>query len=162
MVCASGGQWARYIASKLTGPWTMANPAFAGQHIGGSSGPAFFPLPPPSTQGEPTHIISDGSYSTYSVGTTTVDDANFTVTGSWPTDFGSLKWTAAGVDDATGRILQVGWLRSDRGGADDAKYCPKVQGIAVCGIQAISSVYGARFSAEIHTRGCNWLPSLLA
>ena len=59
LVCASGGQWARYTAPVLTGPWTIANRAFAGR-VGGSSGPAFFPLTNP-TAGGPTHLIPDGS-----------------------------------------------------------------------------------------------------
>ena len=150
MVCASDGGWSRYtspvFSREAVGPWTLAEPKFAGNR-GGQSGPAFLPLPTPQL-GEPTHIISDGSRSLYSVGTTSAGDASFNVTGSFATDFGVLMWTAAGVDDATGRILQVGWLNAGNDGTA-SNWCPKIQGIKVCGVQALSIVrvleYEGRF-----------------
>jgi hypothetical protein len=109
MVRASEGGWSRYTASKFgrdnqggVGPWTLATPHFAGAHVGGSSGPAFLPLPNPGLgPGKPTHLISNGSRGTYSVGTTTPGDESFRVTGTFDLDYGDLGWTAAGIDQAT-------------------------------------------------------------
>ena len=62
--------------------------------------------------------------------------------GLYPVDHGTFAWAAAGLADADGRILVVGWVHAtDRDAAEEiAAGCPKVGGIEVCGVQAISAV----------------------
>lgn len=62
------------------------------------------------------------------------------VTASFNTDFGILGWTAAGIDEATSRVLQVGWLLGGNNDGSASSWCPDVQGIRVCGVQALSTV----------------------
>lgn len=62
------------------------------------------------------------------------------VSASFNTDFGVLGWTAAGIDEATSRVLQVGWLLGGNNDASASKWCPDVQGIKVCGVQALSTI----------------------
>jgi sucrose-6-phosphate hydrolase SacC (GH32 family) len=62
------------------------------------------------------------------------------VTASFSTDYGVLGWTAAGIDETTSRVLQVGWLSGGSNDGSAAKWCPDVQGIKVCGVQALSTV----------------------
>jgi sucrose-6-phosphate hydrolase SacC (GH32 family) len=62
------------------------------------------------------------------------------VTASFNTDFGILGWTAAGIDEATSRVLQVGWLLGGNNDGSASKWCPDVQGIKVCGVQALSTI----------------------
>eukprot|EP01043_Picozoa_sp_COSAG02_P003852 COSAG02_NODE_97_length_37159_cov_37.660335_23_plen_262_part_00 len=85
-------------------------------------------------------MISDGSKSLYSVGTTAPGDSSMNVTASFYTDFGVLGWTAAGIDEATSRVLQVGWLMGGNNDGSASKWCPDVQGIKVCGVQALSTI----------------------
>ena len=62
------------------------------------------------------------------------------VTASFATDYGVLGWTAAGIDEATSRVLQVGWLGGGNNDGSAVKWCPDVQGIKVCGVQALSTI----------------------
>ena len=154
MVCAAGGQWARYTTDDdaLHGPWAMADPSFAGG-LGGRSGPAFFPLGAAAAGGgdagggdagssSPTHVVSDGSGAAYSAGTVDADGTKFLPleNGSFQVDFGRLGWTAAGVAASDGRLLLTGWVAGGNDAAAQAAGCPAVKGIAVCGVQAESLV----------------------
>eukprot|EP00035_Acanthoeca_spectabilis_P011596 m.204598 g.204598 ORF g.204598 m.204598 type:complete len:549 (-) comp15394_c0_seq4:139-1785(-) len=146
MVCTSGATRARYTAlstpaptAGLEGPWSLADKAFGGGgSIGGQSGPAFFPLPSPRP-GEPTHIISAGSKSTYAAAVYNHTTDTLTTQRLTQLDFGNLGWTAAGLAD-DGRVLLTGWVTGGHDDEAEAAGCPNVVGIAVCGVQAEAGV----------------------
>eukprot|EP01051_Picozoa_sp_SAG22_P010135 SAG22_NODE_892_length_6646_cov_21.438369_3_plen_762_part_00 len=166
LICTADGTRARYTAPSaggaagLAGPWSRADAAFGGNssggHIGGNSGPAFLPLPPPppppSTllllqglreqgghQQQPTHVMSSGSGSTFSVGTYDQQTEAFHATAQFETDLGQLGWTAGGLAE-DGRVLLVGWVAAGNDPPAHAAGCPTVGGIKVCGVQAESAV----------------------
>ena len=161
LICTADGTRARYTASVagggaagLAGPWSRADAAFGGNsssqgRIGGNSGPAFLPLPPPSTtplleeprhQGtQPTHVMSDGAGSTFSVGTFDQQTEVFRATAQFKTDLGKLGWTAGGLAE-DGRVLLVGWVAGGNDPPTHAAGCPTIGGIKVCGVQAESAV----------------------
>ena len=120
------------------------------QGVGSNGGPAFLPLHH-TAAGEPTHIIADGANAVFQYGTydpasekLTLDPASFTL------DSGTFGWQAAGIAQTDGRILAVGWIhaidRSDPQASKDG--CPKVGGIEVCGVQAISAMRVIRYEAK--------------
>ena len=150
MLCAAGSAWARYTSAgdSLLGPWKLQDPSFAsvngtGKGVGGGGGGALFlPLPHPAV-GEPTHIIADGSNGVFQYGTyDQVAEKLDLKPEQFALDSGTLQWQAAGVAQTDGRILAVGWVhgeqRSDPQASADG--CPRVGGIEVCGIQAISAM----------------------
>eukprot|EP01043_Picozoa_sp_COSAG02_P000263 COSAG02_NODE_5_length_66751_cov_63.939148_9_plen_672_part_00 len=158
LLCTADGTRARYTApsapglASLAGPWSRVDAAFGGNrsggNIGGNSGPAFLPLLPPSPaaqqqqqfQGQqPTHIMSDGSGSTFSVGIFDQQTEMFRATAHFQLDHGQLAWTAGGLAD-DGRVLLVGWVAGGNDPPTHAAGCPTVGGIKVCGVQTESAV----------------------
>jgi hypothetical protein len=158
LICTADGTRARYTAPSaggaagLAGPWSRADAAFGGNSsggkIGGNSGPAFLPLPPPPStlllqaprEGQqPTHVMSSGSGSTFSVGTYDQQTEAFRATAQFETDLGKLGWTAGGLAE-DGRVLLVGWVAGGNDAPTHAAGCPTIGGIKVCGVQAESAV----------------------
>ncbi len=159
LLCTADGTRARYTTPKvrgladLAGPWSRADATFggiaSGGKIGGNSGPAFLPLPPPPSSQQqapqpqerhhPTHILSDGSGSKFSVGTFDRQTEVFSATAQFELDLGTLGWTAGGLAE-DGRVLLVGWVAGGSDPSANAAGCPTVGGIKVCGVQTESAV----------------------
>ena len=146
-----GRGWARYSTTDPTlhGPWALQDKAFAtdkdGRTVGGCSGPGFLPLPSPRP-GEPTHVISNGCQHpiTYSAGIYDQEAEHLNITSHISLDVGpSFGWPAAGLANASdgdgARVLVVGWVTPGRHHPQDPR-CPKVAGISICGVQAMSAI----------------------
>ena len=174
MVCAVDGTWGRYSTadSTLHGPWALEDPHFTalqngtGPSVGGKSGPSFLPLPDPGDG--PTHIISDGAEAPLAFSFGRYDAARQKMVISDDgglgniLDHGDLQWSAAGVSHMPhdGRVLSVGWVFPGTGAPADPR-CPRVKGIAICGIQALSAVRIISYDAAVNRLVAN-PPSELA
>ena len=66
----------------------------------------------------------------------------------FPIDHGTFAWAAAGLAESDGRILAVGWVHAKDQRQELADGCPKVGGISVCGVQAISLVRVLSYDAK--------------
>ena len=97
----------------------------------------------PAPVASPTHILSQSLPAAihgggFAVGSYSSRTMRFSRTGTFVSDYGAVGFSAAGLAQSSGRTLFIGWVRAGSPPANSTAGCPRVGGIAICGVQILS------------------------